>query len=200
VAQERKSASARKAEIVAAAIRLAGEYGPDRVTTQQLATAIGISQPAIFRHFPTKADIWLAVGQAIAAPISDHDIDGMDQGHDDPLAGLQMLMTRTLGQITRTPAIPAILFSRELHVENEALRCHFEDVMTKRRAGLTRLIARAQAMGQLDRATPPEDTAALLLAVVQGLAMRWSLENRSFDLVAEGTRLISTLIRGLPDD
>ena len=192
MAAGRKTAQERKAEIVTVAIRLAGEHGPDRVTTQQLADAIGISQPAIFRHFPTKADIWLAVGEAIAAPVSDQD---MGQGNDDPLAVLQMLMARNLDQITGTPAIPAILFSRELHAENEALRSHFETVMMNRRAGLARLIVRAQAAGQLDREMQAEDTAALLLAVVQGLAMRWSLENRGFDLVDEGTRLIRVLLR-----
>jgi len=119
----------------------------------------------------------------------------MGQGNDDPLAVLQMLMARNLDQITGTPAIPAILFSRELHAENEALRSHFETVMMNRRAGLARLIVRAQAAGQLDREMQAEDTAALLLAVVQGLAMRWSLENRGFDLVDEGTRLIRLLLR-----
>jgi AcrR family transcriptional regulator len=192
VATQRKSAQDRKAEIVATAIRLAGTHGPDRVTTLQLAQEIGISQPAIFRHFPTKTDIWLAVGKAVAAHVSFAD---MPDAGDDPLATLNRLITRHLEQIVQTPAIPAILFSRELHAENEPLRRHFETVMTNRRAGLAGLIARAQASGQLDSYIPPEDLAALLLAVIQGLAMRWSLENRRFDLVVEGTRLIRVLSR-----
>ncbi len=194
MATKRKSAQDRKAEIVATAIRLAGTHGPDRVTTQQLAQEIGISQPAIFRHFPTKTDIWLAVGQAIAVDVTIGDMPGAS---DDPLATLNGLIKRHLGQIVQTPAIPAILFSRELHAENEPLRRHFEMVITNRRAGLAGLIARAQAAGQLERYGAPEDLAALLLAVIQGLAMRWSLENRRFDLVAEGTRLIRVL--GRPD-
>jgi AcrR family transcriptional regulator len=198
VAKQRKSAHDRKAEIVHVAIRLAGERGPDRVTTQQLASAIGISQPAIFRHFPTKADIWLAVGQAITGQITQQDTDEIS-GHrsdDAPLAVLEGLMTHHLQQIARTPAIPAILFSRELHAENEPLRQHFEAVMLNRRAGLAGLIGQAQAQGQLDIATDAADIAALLLAIIQGLAMRWSLENQSFDLVAEGTRLIKVLLEG----
>lgn len=61
----RKPAAERKKEIVETAIRLAAECGPDRLTTESLAKEIGISQPAIFRHFPTKSDIWEAVGQRI---------------------------------------------------------------------------------------------------------------------------------------
>ncbi len=189
----RKSAGDRKAEIVETAIRLAGEQGPDRVTTQALADAIGISQPAIFRHFPTKADIWLAVGKSITQPIVQLD---KDAGLTNPLAMLQELMERHLGQIALNPAIPAILFSRELHVENDALRRHFETVMLARRAGLTRLIEQAQQNAQLNDDITAADIAALLLASIQGLAMRWSLENRSFDLAAEGGRLIAVLLGG----
>ncbi len=48
----RKSAEDRKAEIVDAALRLADDIGPDRLSTEVLAEAVGISQPGIFRHFP----------------------------------------------------------------------------------------------------------------------------------------------------
>jgi len=41
---------------------------------------------------------------------------------------------------------------------------------------------------------PAEDLAARLLALVQGLAMRWSLENRRFDLEKEGVRLLGQLL------
>lgn len=193
----RKSASDRKAEIVETAIRLAGEHGPDRVTTQALADAIGISQAAIFRHYPTKADIWLAVGQSITRPIVRLEAK---QAPSDPLTVLQDLMERHLRQIALNPAIPAILFSRELHAENDALRQHFETVMGTRRASLARMIEQAQQVGQLDAAIATADLAALLLASIQGLAMRWSLENRGFDLPAEGGRLIAVLLAGFSTD
>ncbi|MEP2531877.1 TetR/AcrR family transcriptional regulator [Shimia sp.] len=194
MARERKSAEDRKAEIVQIAIQLAGELGPDRVTTQALADAVGLSQPAIFRHFPTKPDIWLAVGQTIARRM---EMQAAPEPGNDPLAVLEALVARYLGQIMQTPAIPAILFSRELHVENEALRRHFETVMTGRRKMFEALIREAQSQGQVEEGSDKAaDLAALVLASIQGLAMRWSLEARGFDLEAEGRRLIGQLIRG----
>ena len=50
----RKRAELRKAEIVATLLELADSIGPDRVTTGAVASAIGITQAALFRHFPTK--------------------------------------------------------------------------------------------------------------------------------------------------
>ncbi|SFL43777.1 TetR/AcrR family transcriptional regulator [Shimia aestuarii] len=191
MARQRKSAEDRKAEIVQVAIRLAGELGPDRVTTQALADAVGVSQPAIFRHFPTKPDIWQAVGSAITSGM---EMGALPDPGDDPLGLLESLVARYLGQIMANPAIPAILFSRELHAENEALRAHFERVMTARRGMFARLIGAAQNKGQVSETVAADDLAALVLATIQGLAMRWSLEARGFDLQTEGVRLIGLLL------
>jgi len=192
--RKRKSAAARKAEIVETAIRLAAELGPDRVTTQHLADEVGVTQPAIFRHFATKSDIWLAV--------ADHIVDEMSLLHDpheidasaDPHATLHKVIGHHLVHVTRQPAIPAILFSRELHAENATLRDKFATLMTERRAAVADLIARAQHAGVHRAELVAGDAAALVLASLNGLYMRWSLEERGFDLVEEGGRVIGGLI------
>ena len=107
---------------------------------------------------------------------------------------LRSLVSRQLGFIARTPAVTAILFSRELHAENEALRAHIAAMMGDRRARFAELIGQEVAAGRLDPGLEPDDAASLVLAAIQGLAMRWSLEQRKFDLVAEGERLIFGLL------
>ena len=64
--KRRMPAEDRKAEIVAALLHLADRIGPDRLTTTDIARAVGVTQAAIFRHFPTKADLWTTVGEVIA--------------------------------------------------------------------------------------------------------------------------------------
>ncbi len=187
----RKSADDRKREIIDAAIRLAAEIGPDRVTTQQLADAVGLTQPAIFRHFPTKAGIWTAVGTEIVRRL---DTGGPEFSRMRPGDRLRALVSRQLGFIARQPAITAILFSRELHAENDALRQHFEDMMRDRRQRFAELVRAEIEAGRFRADLNPDDAAALTLAAIQGLAMRWSMEQRRFDIVAEGERLIFAMI------
>ena len=50
----RKSAEDRKTEIIEALLGLADRIGPDRLTTNDIAREVGVTQAAIFRHFPTK--------------------------------------------------------------------------------------------------------------------------------------------------
>ena len=191
----RKSADERKAEIVDAAIRLAAEIGPDRLTTERLAREIGISQPGIFRHFPTKDDIWQAVASRIAVLLQAK--SGLsEEGNISPVDQLRRSVIGHLGFIKTNPAIPAILFSRELHAENEKMRLFFVGLMAGRQRGLSKLIAAEITAGGFDAALDPDDAAYLVLALIQGLAMRWSLNAREFDLVDEGRRLLDVLVAG----
>lgn len=191
----RKSADERKAEVVDAAIRLAGEIGPDRITTEHLAKEVGISQPGIFRHFPTKGDIWWAVAERIGAMMGKK--SGLSEKAEDVPAGqLRKLVIGHLGFIEKTPAVPAILFSRELHAENEKMRAFFAGLIASRQRLFSKLIAAEIAAGRFRKTLDPDDAAYLILALIQGLAMRWSLNARGFDLVAEGRRLLDLQLAG----
>ncbi|MEO5336409.1 MAG: TetR/AcrR family transcriptional regulator, partial [Magnetospirillum sp. WYHS-4] len=64
--RRRKSAEERRDEIVAATLRLASEESPERVTTEAIARAVGITQAAVFRHFSSKSGIWVAVAAWLA--------------------------------------------------------------------------------------------------------------------------------------
>ncbi len=188
----RKPAEERKAEIVETTIRLAADIGPDRLTTDRLAKEIGISQAAIFRHFPSKSAIWEAVGRNICERMGDTIYQ-----KKDVLSPGELLRSMVIGQlnfINRTPAVPAILFSRELHAENELLRLFFAKMMEQRHKKLAEIIANAKANGEFSENLDAEDAAYLVLALIQGLAMRWSLNARKFDLAREGERLLELLL------
>lgn len=188
---KRKPAPERKAEIVQATIRLAADIGPDRLTTDKLAQEIGISQAAIFRHFPTKNDIWEAVGKTICELLAA--VPSLQKNNQTRSEQLKSMVVGQLKFIARTPAVPAILFSRELHSENETLRLFFVKMMGQRQAKLATIISDAKEAGEFSSSLNPDDGAYLTLALIQGLAMRWSLNGRNFDLAAEGERLFMRL-------
>jgi len=56
-APERKATNVRQSEIVDAAIRIIAREGPRNFTAKRVATEVGITPGAVFRHFDTMADI-----------------------------------------------------------------------------------------------------------------------------------------------
>jgi AcrR family transcriptional regulator len=190
----RKSADLRKAEIVTTVLTLADRIGPDRVTTGAVASVIGVTQAALFRHFPTKDALWQAVAEHVA--------DEMTSGWDDalarsegPLARLRGLVAAQFERISATPALPMLLFSRELNVTNRELRETFHGRLTAFRGLLARELGAGQEAGLLRVDVAAGDAAVLLTSLVQGVAIRWALGARDFDLRAEGLRLSEVQLR-----
>lgn len=186
----RKSADDRKAEIVATVLRLADELGPDRLTTSAVAQAIGLTQPAVFRHFPTKQSLWLAAAEGIAESMSEAWNVALAQTND-PVERIGALIGVQLRQIEANPAIPAILHSRELHAENEGLRETLISLMTRFHGMLVAEMEEAGRSKILRKNLAPQDGATLLISLVQGLAIRWSLGKRAFALEPEGKRVLA---------
>lgn len=185
---DRQSAQDRKAQIVVEVLRLADEIGPDRLSTTDVARAIGLSQPAIFRHFPTKGALWLAVAEDIADRLQ-RDWAAAEGGASEPHARLKALIGAQLTAISATPALPSILFSRELQVDNQALRDVFRRLLGAFQGCLVAAIRDLQAAGDLRGDINAKDVAMLLTSLIQGVAIRWTLGARGFPLVEEGLRL-----------
>ncbi len=60
VERTRKPAETRRAEIVAALLRIVGERGVQALSTANLAEEVGLTTGALFRHFATLEEMWRA--------------------------------------------------------------------------------------------------------------------------------------------
>lgn len=190
----RKPADIRKSEILASALALADRLGPDRVTTGAVAAEVGVTQAALFRHFPSKAALWASVAEHVSERLSAAWARARD-AESEPVQRLSALILAQLREIAATPAMPMLLFSRELNVENEGLRLSFRDLLLSFRTMLEREVAEAQRAGALRRDVKASDAALLLTSLVQGLAIRWALGARDFPIEREGARLLKVHLR-----
>lgn len=192
----RKSAEIRKAEIIEATLRLADKLGPDRLTIETIANGVGLTQPGIFRHFPKKQDLWEAVAAYVGSMMETRWKKA--QNNDAPATDrIRALIRAQLQLIQSTSAISAILFSRELHTKNKGLRSAFFGLMSRFHRLIADLVTQACAAGELRDDLDPNDAAFLIIGLVQGLAVRWSISDQNFDLTEEGNRLLELQLKGL---
>ena len=192
----RKTAEVRRQEIIETTLRLADEVGPDRLTTEMIAREVGLSQPGIFRHFPKKENIWEAVALVLSQRMANVWEEAAAPTDAPPLERLRALVRRHLQLIENTPALPAILFSREMHLENEALRRTFFGTMQKFHRHLVSLLEEARRRGEVRPDLPTDDAAWLIIAIIQSLALRWSLSGRAMKLTETGERLLEVQFQG----
>ena len=59
--RERLSGAQRRAAILDAAIELFASRGFRGVTTREIAAAVGVTEPVLYQHFPSKRDLYTAI-------------------------------------------------------------------------------------------------------------------------------------------
>lgn len=192
----RKTREQRRDEIVQAVIDLAAENDAGQITTQAIADRVGIAQPTVFRHFQTRDRILEAVIEWIAGNLLGV-ISAVATGSGPADQRLKSLLERQLDFISRHRGLPRLLFSERLHQENTHLKQAVRTVMQ----GYARIVSGVLEEGIQDGRFRPdldaEENARMILALVQGLVMRWSISDFAFDLRDESDALWRLLERAL---
>lgn len=179
----------RRAEILETALKLAFEGGPNAVTTVAIAERLGLTQPAIYRHFRSKADLWGAITDQLGGQISAN-IAAVEALEGPAVERLRALVLGHLALICRTPALPEIMVARDPDDAKAAMRAAMRERMVAFQKMLTRLCAEAQAQGALRADVMAKDVATLLMGILQSLVLRLLLTRDPEPLLADGERLL----------
>lgn len=163
------SADLRRAETVAAVIELAASHDPGAMTTGQIAAAMGVSQGALFRHFPDKMAIWTAVLEWTSGELN-HRFD--DLGEGPPLARLEAMLAAHVEFVIERPGVPRILFGELQRAGGTPTKVIARQLMAGYRARVAHALHAARDTGDIAGATDVEAATVLFLAMVQGMVMQ----------------------------
>ncbi len=187
----RLSTEERQDEIVKAAVDLAVTQGVDNVTTQAIADLVGITQGAIFRHFPTKETIWIAVVHWVRARLLSV-IDRAASQATDPLDAIRRIFFAHVAFAQKNPALPRLLLTTSPQLKR--LTQEFLDGYETKLAGL---LADARALGLVRSDLDGEVAATLFIGIIQGLAIRFLSLGPRNSLSDEAKRLFPIFLAGI---
>lgn len=191
----RKTASDRRAEIARAAMSLAADIGPSQVSTGMIADRLGITQPAIYKHFPRKDDIWLAVADHLSALIAQN-IARAAAAPVAPDSRLRMLIMDHLAVVHDNPALPEIMVMRDAREAQSELRSRMQANMAMLRGALVDNARAAVTQGIFREVVDPADASTLLLGIIQSLVLRMLLSRDPQILLQDGQRLLNLQLAG----
>ncbi len=193
-----KDMTARQKEIVEVAIKLIAEGGIQKLTMSNIAKQIGISEPAIYRHFQNKMDILLAMLGQFRQRSEFH----LKQAQFFESSGLILLETIFLkhtGEFAVHPHMAAVVFSEEAFRNDPQLAEEIFSIMTLAHDTIAGVVGRAQARGEIRHDIPKEHLALLILGTLRLLVKRWYLSHYTFDLQQESVRVWESLKALLSD-
>ncbi len=196
VARRRLSTEERQSEIIRVAVELAAEKGVDSVTTQDMADAMQLTQGAIFRHFATKDDIWVAVMQWIRDRLMKV-LDRAAADATDPLNAIERMFFAHITFISKHPAIPRLMFSELLHKKNSKLRQLIQGIVSGYEARIADLLEEAKSQSLVSGDLDSQSAAVLYIGMIQGLVMQSSIFGGKRSLQQQAENIFPILLHGI---
>ncbi|MFO8034345.1 MAG: TetR family transcriptional regulator [Candidatus Bipolaricaulota bacterium] len=169
----RKTTAERKEEVVEASLDLIARLGIRGLTTARLAERVELSEAALYRHFSSKVDIVRATIETVGQQLMETLVDSAANG--TPSERLHRALEAQLVFIERRPAMPRILFSDEIHFNEDTLREQLYGVITEYKDYIVSLLSEGVAVGEFRDDLDVNAAAQAFLGLVQAQVLVWSL-------------------------
>lgn len=164
-------ADARREATVATVVELAAEQNPSDITTAAIAHRMGLTQGALFRHFPSKDAILQAVMDWVAERLLRR-LEKAAAGAPDVSAALEAIFLAHIEFIAEHPGFPRILFS-ELQRGAETPAKRMARALLQRYAQqLGALMERGKQAGELAADLDVDNAVVLFIGTIQGLVVQ----------------------------
>jgi TetR/AcrR family transcriptional regulator len=186
----------RQADIVAATLRLARDVSPALITTSDIAAAVGVTQGALFKHFPTKDAIWLAAMQWIRARLLAA-VEAAANSAPDPLDALRAVFRAHVAFVTDHPGVPRFIFHELQQPADSPVKQEVRGVLQSYQKLLMRLFAAGTQQGRLPADFDREAAGILFVGIVQGLVMQSMLSGKPAAMRAQADRVFALYLRAI---
>jgi TetR/AcrR family transcriptional regulator len=157
----------RREQILQALAQMLEVNPGQRITTAALAKEVGVSEAALYRHFPSKARMFEGligfIEETVFTRVS------MITGSDSPgIRQCEQILTLVLAFVERNPGMARILTADALAGETDRLRGRVNQFFERLETQLKQVLREAEPKEGLRTETTIGITANLMIAVVEG--------------------------------
>lgn len=186
----------RRAATVEAVVELAAGQNPAEITTTAIAEHMGLTQGALFRHFPSKD----AILEATMAWVSERLLARLDkavQGVASPADALEAMFMAHVDFVARHPGVPRVLFGELQRPGNSLTRKMVQTLLRHYRQRLHLLLEAGKTQGELDRDLDVDAAALLFIGTIQGLVVQSLLAGRVAQIRRDAPGVFAVYRRGI---
>ena len=163
----KESSSPRRQQILEALAQELESAPGSRITTAQLARVVGVSEAALYRHFPSKAKMFEAL-----IIFAEESVFGLVNRFLSEEAGAasrcEKILTLLLGFAERNPGITRVLLGDALVGESERLHARVGQFFNRFETQLKQVLREGEQRAEFRASVSPEASANLLMAAVEG--------------------------------
>lgn len=172
----------RQNEIIESSINLIAEAGIQNLTIKNLSKKIGITEPAIYRHYNCKMDILLGI-LAHFEENAQLMFKNIETANNSALEKIRTIFTKRCQEFANKPELAKVIFSEEIFQNDIQLTEKVASVMKLHQTNISKLVSEAQKAGEIRTDIPTDHLVLIIMGSLRLLVTKWRMSNFGFDIV-----------------
>ncbi|NLF42836.1 MAG: TetR/AcrR family transcriptional regulator [Bacteroidales bacterium] len=182
----------RQQEIISTALDLIREKGIQGLTIKNLSKRLGITEPAIYRHFENKIQILVALLDLLKANTSS--IFNAELNSDEPaVRKVERLFENHFKSFAGMPSLASVVFSEEIFRNEKQLIGKISEVIEFNNQALLTILKQGQQKNEIRDDIGAEHLVIFIMGSLRLFVKKWQFSNFSFNLEREGGNLIESV-------
>jgi len=197
MAAERLDTETRQEQIKKAVLEIISSEGIGKLSTRNLASKIGVTEGALFRHFSSKKEIMLSILDDVKNELlADQEkiTFSSDLSAEEKLFKFLCLHIKYL---IENKGITILLFSEAAHMNDSQLKKGLREILLTQKEYISRIIKQGMNEGVWDKSLNVENVATLYMGIPISLNIEMILEPGKVKQEKFCERMISLVKRSL---
>ncbi len=184
----------RQKEIISTALELIETKGIQGLTIKNISKQIGISEPAIYRHFESKIEILTAILDMIKNSNNRlYTEEIIDQ--ETATAKIERLFQNHFQAFYNYPQFVSVIFAEEIFRNEKALLIKLKELINHNNLVLKDIIRNGQENNEIRDDIDTDSLATMILGTLRLYVKKWQLAEYNFNLLKEGNILIQMVVK-----
>lgn len=185
----------RQIEIMEAATNRISKFGIQNLTIKTLAEDIGLSEPALYRHFKSKNDILLGLLNYFITGMKNR-LNNIPVNPDATAADeLRSIFNSQLQTFTNKPAIVSVIFAESIFHYDEGLSYKVSEIMDLMHQYVNKNIEKGQKGGTYNKLIGASTLTTIILGGMRMTVLKWKLSGHKSNLIKDGTAVLEGILK-----
>ena len=181
----------RQKQIIQVSLDLIANSGIHGLTIKNISKKIGITEPAIYRHFDSKSDILMGVISKVKES-SGVDLFTLENKTLTTKKLILKAFTTRAQRFTKNPSIAAVIFSEAIFENDSVLSGAISSIMEESHVKMVKIIKRGQGKGEIVDSIKADQLALMIIGTFRLLVTKWHMSKNSFDLNMRTKSMVNT--------
>ena len=182
----------RQQEIIEVSLDLIAKKGIQGLTMKNLSKEIGISEPAIYRHYENKIEILKSILDHFFNNVKSI-LESELNSDSTALEKILNIFNRHFISFSEKPQLLAVIFSEELFRNETSLNQKVANIMEQNAQMIQAILETGRQNGEINPNLNPRHLAIIIMGALRLLAKQWQMSNHSFNLKQDGAALFETI-------